>query len=169
MKQIIVWKRADNSVAITDCTHMDAQTFEIEKVTLIATAHLKPAYVGLAYAGDVSPAERPPQRHEHYFDAFVWDDVAKQVVARLPQCRVLKLGWLRRERDAELLRLDDAQKPFMVAKLAGLSPEWDAIETKKQKLRDMPTLLAPTLDGCADPDALDGVTFAQFKQSDREL
>lgn len=157
-KQILVWKRADGSVATTNMQHMDAETFEINKVMLIAAAPLQRAYDGLTHAGDIDETERPERKHEHYFDAFVWDDATKRVNADMSRSRALKLNWLRSARNEELVKLDAEQMK------AGTDVvKIDAINAKKQKLRDMPQLIAPTLDACADLTALDAVTMAQFK------
>ena len=100
----------------------------------------------------IDKSEIPADRT--YRDALT--DEGGKLAHDMPKARTLHLGKLRRERVDKLADLD---RQWMIAMGADDKRAAKAIEDKRQKLRDMPTLKATDLDAATDTDALKAITL----------
>ena len=110
----------------------------------------------------IDESEIPKDRS--YRDALT-DDGGK-LAHDMPRARALHLGKLRRQRVDKLADLD---RQFTLATAAMLDDDEakaneakaraKVIERKRQKLRDMPTAVAPALDAATDTDALKAIAL----------
>lgn len=111
----------------------------------------KSVHPGL-YAGHRQiPAESIPSDRE-FRDA--WSSFGIGINVDLTKAKNIHMSRLRLRRNAELVRLDDVQKPLMAAKMAGHGADWDAVEMQKQRLRDMPQTIAGSLNDVKTVDDL---------------
>jgi hypothetical protein len=165
MSDIIVWKRQDDSVSISDCpagwkpedwrdeliararhdqSEADAGRLHVPEGFELASAQfLRETPVG------INPSIVP---HCEFRNAMVWD--GKNVVHHMGRARELRREQLRRERAPVLDALD---REFNKAVGTKNSKSADAIEAKRQRLRDVTA--HPAIDKATTLDELRAVAL----------
>lgn len=98
----------------------------------------------------VAPDQLPQDRRYR----TAWRDEGDKLGLDLPKARELRLEALRAERGAALPELD---VQWMKAQGQGRLKEASELEAKRQRLRDMPELIASSLEAAKSADELDAV------------
>lgn len=165
MSDTIVWRRDDDSVAITQCppgfrpeewqNELIARAKADQEAAARGEIHVPEGHVlaSAQFLVEEPVAINPPiPSYCEFRNAMVWDHAGKKVVHHMGRAREIRRGHLRREREEAFKPLDAA---YNIAHEKGDTKELARIAKARQALRDITR--HPDIENATTLDALRAV------------
>lgn len=159
MNKKIVFTRPDGGLSIVYPTPLEIALRDVpEEIAAPLRAMTEDEYMAFIFEKDV-PKDAINARivGEHFnvpedrYFRNAWEDVGTSAAVNLGKAREIKVAIIREERNAVLKTLD---VELMKANESGDSQKASEIVSQKQKLRDLPVTVVPSLEAISDPEEL---------------